>query len=136
MREIKSEQGDLLAIHIAANAPEKQGSQFYCSDDDFIQVASHQYPAGKIFAAHQHKEVDRKVTLTQEVLFVQKGALQAAIFDLEKKMIESFILNQGDLIVLLKGGHGFTVLSEETRFLEVKNGPYLGAEADRFRLFQ
>ncbi len=136
MREIKSEQGDLLAIHIAANAPEKQGSQFYCSDDDFIQVASHQYPAGKIFAAHQHKEVDRKVTLTQEVLFVQKGALQAAIFDLEKKMIESFILHQGDLIVLLKGGHGFTVLSEETRFLEVKNGPYLGAEADRFRLFQ
>ncbi|MEZ5044605.1 MAG: hypothetical protein R2828_32215 [Saprospiraceae bacterium] len=135
MREIKSEAGDLLAIHISATTSTKEGSEFYCQDSDFIQLASHQYPAGKVFAAHQHKIVERAVTLTQEVLFLQKGAMQAAIFDLERKMVASFTLNKGDLLVLLQGGHGFTVLEQDTRFLEIKNGPYLGAEADRFRLF-
>ncbi|MBX2873041.1 MAG: hypothetical protein KTR30_13095 [Saprospiraceae bacterium] len=136
MPEIRSEQGDLLAVHIPAVEPNKEGSKFYSADEDYIQLATHQYPAGKIFAAHQHHPVERQATLTQEVLILQEGSMQAAIFDLEKKLVASFTMQKGDVIMLLKGGHGFTVLDDNTRFIEVKNGPYLGAEVDRFRLFQ
>lgn len=137
MPEIRSEKGELLAVHLPAQAASvQQGSQFYSADEDFIQLATHRYSAGKEFAAHQHYPVERQATLTQEVLILQEGALQAAIFDLKKKMVASFTLEKGDVIILLKGGHGFTVLADNTQFIEVKNGPYLGAAVDRFRLFQ
>lgn len=137
MPEIRSEKGELLAVHIPAQASaRKEGSQFYSADEDFIQLATHRYSKGKEFIAHQHHAVERQATLTQEVLILQEGAMQAAIFDLEKNMVASFTLEKGDVVMLLQGGHGFTVLADNTRFLEVKNGPYLGAEVDRFRLFQ
>jgi len=136
MPKIRSEKGELLAIHLPAQTPVQEGSQFFSADEDFIQLARHKYPTGKEFAAHQHHPVERQATLTQEVLILQEGSMQAVIFDLEKNEVASFRMEKGDVIMLLQGGHGFTVLSEDTQFIEVKNGPYLGAEVDRFRLFQ
>jgi mannose-6-phosphate isomerase-like protein (cupin superfamily) len=40
-------------------------------------------------------------------------------------------LESGDVILLIKGGHGFEVL-EELEMIEVKQGPYLG-EQDKVR---
>ena len=42
--------------------------------------------------------------------------------------------SEGDILILLTGGHGYEILTEGTQVLEVKNGPYVGAEADRRRL--
>ena len=42
----------------------------------------------------------------------------------------------GQAIILLDGAHGFKVHSKNCRFLEIKNGPYLGAELDRKRIEQ
>jgi len=39
-----------------------------------------------------------------------------------------------ETLILLKGGHGYEILEDGTRVLEVKNGPYPGAEVDRRRL--
>jgi mannose-6-phosphate isomerase-like protein (cupin superfamily) len=39
--------------------------------------------------------------------------------------LESRILNAGDLILLIRGGHGFKVL-EDLEMFEVKQGPYAG----------
>lgn len=45
--------------------------------------------------------------------------------------MERVILEAGDTILLVSGGHGFTVL-EEVEMIEVKQGPYSG-EADKKR---
>jgi hypothetical protein len=37
-------------------------------------------------------------------------------------------------MVLLAGGHGYEILEDNTKILEVKNGPYLGASEDRKRI--
>ena len=37
----------------------------------------------------------------------------------------SHILNKGDVIILMRGGHGFHVI-EEVEMIEVKQGPYIG----------
>jgi len=47
--------------------------------------------------------------------------------------INEAILTDGDLIVLLSGGHGFEFL-EETKMIEVKQGPYTDREHDKILL--
>lgn len=135
MREIKGHSG-LLALHLQAEDLASEGSHFFCRESDFIQLASHRYGAGKAFTAHQHHPSPRVAERTQEVLILLSGSLKADIYDHDRSLAESFTIKQGEVIVLLDGGHGFTALSEGACFLELKNGPYPGAEKDRFRLFQ
>jgi len=45
--------------------------------------------------------------------------------------LESRVLEAGDVILLIKGGHGFEVL-EDLEMFEVKQGPYAG-DADKAR---
>ena len=39
----------------------------------------------------------------------------------------------GDVIILLRGGHGYDILEDGTQVLEIKNGPYVGPDKDRRR---
>jgi hypothetical protein len=53
-------------------------------------------------------------------------------FDEQQNYLESRDLKAGDVILLVKGGHGFEVL-EEIEMIEVKQGPYAG-DQDKTRL--
>ena len=44
-----------------------------------------------------------------------------------QELLDSKILEAGDVILLIKGGHGFKVL-EDLEMFEVKQGPYAGDE--------
>ncbi len=131
--EIKDD-GKILARHIPAEDVWGEGLNFFSANDDFIQVGSWGYPSGKILAAHTHNIVDRKVPWTQEVLYVRSGSLLASIYDLSREKVAEIKVLAGDIIVLLNGGHGYSILEDNTQVLEIKNGPYAGAEADRTRL--
>lgn len=50
--------------------------------------------------------------------------MRADIFDSDRYPIDSVELEGGDVIVLVSGGHGFTVM-EPVEFIEVKQGPYV-----------
>ena len=67
---------------------------------------------------------------------IQKGSIQASIFDEDEEhtLLDSFVVNQGEILVLLNGAHGYKILEDGTQVVEVKNGPYLGAEVDRVRI--
>jgi len=134
MREIKSNiDGSVLARYIPENEW-GDGLKFYSDDEDFIQVGTWAYSEGKELLAHRHNRVDREVFRTQEVVFVYCGSLRADIFDIDDTLLESITAGVGDFIVLLGGGHGYHILKEDTKVLEVKNGPYPGADVDRTRL--
>ena len=45
-----------------------------------------------------------------------------------------FNASEGDVVILLRGGHGYDIIEDGTQVLEIKNGPYLGAEVDRRRI--
>ncbi len=49
----------------------------------------------------------------------------------EQQYLESRVLEAGDVILLVTGGHGFEVL-EEVEMIEVKQGHYVG-ERDKTR---
>ena len=132
---IEIKEGEIvLARHIPSHAAWKDGLNFFSLNEDFIQVGIWGYGAGKELKAHIHNEVNREVLWTQEVLFVRKGRLRANIFDTKENKIAELEVNSGDVIILLRGGHGYDILDDGTQVLEIKNGPYVGPDMDRRRL--
>lgn len=131
MREIKKNDS-VLARHITSDDL-SNGLNFFSEDEEFIQVGAWSYNSGKEINAHVHNKFPRTADRTCEVLYVISGALKANIFDLDKQLVETLAVKSGEALILLECGHSFTVLNENTRVLEVKNGPYFGAETDRQR---
>jgi len=62
----------------------------------------------------------------------QSQPVRVDFFDDQKNYLKSKILNQGDVVLLAAGGHGFQML-ESSEIIEVKQGPYAG-EKDKIRL--
>lgn len=133
MTEIKD--GEVvLARHVSADQVWGQGLSFFSKDEDFIQVGSWGYERDKALLAHIHNEVERQVLWTQEVIYVKSGRIMAHIYSTIEEKVADIEVKEGDVIILLRGGHGYTILDDGTQVLEVKNGPYVGAERDRRRL--
>jgi mannose-6-phosphate isomerase-like protein (cupin superfamily) len=117
---------DTLAI-IVRNNFHKDGIHFFTPNQFSQQLAYMSHPSGKEIEPHIHKKVQREVNYTQETLFIRKGKLQVDFYTDEQEYVESRILESGDVILLIKGGHGFKVL-EDLEMFEVKQGPYAGDE--------
>ncbi|MEG0091318.1 MAG: hypothetical protein RSA20_05825 [Oscillospiraceae bacterium] len=131
--KIVEKDGLILAKHIT---PEdwNEGLSFFSNDNEFIQVGAWKYDAGKELLAHIHNEVERKITRTCETLYIVSGAIHAKIYSLGEELVDEFDVHTGDVLILLDSGHGYSILEDGTKVLEVKNGPYLGAEIDRRRI--
>lgn len=123
----------VLARYIPADSW-KEGLSFFSKDNEFIQVGSWKYGKGKELLAHIHNKVQRKISRTQEVIYVVKGKVEASIYTLDKIFVQKLIINRGDFLILLNCGHGYKILEDNTQVLEVKNGPYLGPNIDRKRI--
>jgi mannose-6-phosphate isomerase-like protein (cupin superfamily) len=116
----------LLAIIVRKNF-DKPGISFFTPNEFSQQLAYMSHPAGKEIQPHVHKRVPREVHYTQETLFIRKGKLQVDFYSNNQEYCKSRILEAGDVILLIKGGHGFKVL-EDLEMFEVKQGPYAGDE--------
>jgi hypothetical protein len=121
-----------LAI-IIRSAPFMEGLHFFSNERDFQQVAIWEYNKGKELAPHIHltKPIIPTFMLTQEVVYVIEGRLMVTIYDEGEHPVYSVTLIKGDTLINLAGGHGYTVMDDGTKVLEVKNGPYFGRALDR-----
>ena len=120
----------LLAI-IVFHRFNEPGIHFFTPNELSQQLAYMHHPVGKIIQPHVHNPVTREVQYTQEVLFIKRGKLRVDFYNDQQQYLESRILEAGDVILLVTGGHGFEVL-EEIEMIEVKQGPYVG-EQDKTR---
>lgn len=127
------DRGLTLAIIVRGN-DWKKGLGFITSEEDYQQVGTWNYDKGQKLAPHIHLSVSREVMHTQEVVHIKRGSLRANIFTVDRELLKSIELREGDTIILLNGGHGYDILEDNTQVLEVKNGPYPGAEKDRERI--
>lgn len=116
---------------IIRNDYHEDGIHFLTPDDYSQQLAYMHHPTGKVIAAHVHNEVHRSIHITQEVLVLKRGKLRVDFYDDDRRYLESRVLYEGDIILLVSGGHGFEVL-EEVEMVEIKQGPYAG-EGDKVR---
>ena len=120
----------ILAIIISANY-EKEGIAFFTPDDFSQQLGYMNRPVNYIIPPHVHNVVERKVELTQEVLYVKRGKVRVDFYADDRSYLESRIISTGDVILLAHGGHGFKML-EQSEMIEIKQGPFCG-EMDKIR---
>jgi hypothetical protein len=128
---IRAQSGDVLAIVIRAwFMPDK--TTFVTPQNLTQQAGFVVYPAGGRCPDHTHRPIERRINGTPEMLLVRRGQAEARIFDADRRLVAQPLLEQGDVILLVSGGHGFRML-EDTVLLEIKQGPYVGLdEKERF----
>ena len=126
--------GDSVLAIIIRDADWEEGLNFISSESDYQQVGTWGYNRGQKLSSHIHLIAPREVLRTQEIVFIKDGRIRADIYTEKEKLLKSVELDKGDTLILLNGGHGYEILEDNTRVLEVKNGPYLGAERDRKRI--
>lgn len=114
--------GKLFAI-ILRSGFEKEGVNFFTPEDNPLQLGLLKHKRGTKIKPHIHKNA-------QEVLHMQRGKMEVFFYSENGKKIKNVILNAGDTILLLSGGHGFNI-QEDSKIVEVKQGPYLGVERDK-----
>ena len=134
MKTEKIMDGDLILAIVIRNSDWEEGLNFVSSEEDYLQVGIWGYNKGKKLEPHIHLLAPREVLRTQEVVFVKDGRIKADIYTEKGEFLKSVELRKGDVIILLNGGHGYEILEDNTRVLEVKNGPYVGADKDRKRI--
>jgi len=108
-----------------------EGIKFFTPDDFTQQLGYMNRPKDYEIPPHVHNPVVREASYTKEVLIIKKGRVRVDFYTDKQEYLESRILNQGDIVLLAFGGHGFKML-EESEIVEVKQGPYAG-EKDKTR---
>jgi uncharacterized protein YjlB len=126
--------GDNIVAIIIYNTHADEGVNFFTPHDFPQQLGFQKRPKGDVIAPHTHKPITRQITHTQEVLFIRSGRCRINLYDTEGNHLEARELKGGDIILLAHGGHGIEVL-EDIEFIEIKQGPYLGAD-DKAHYFE
>jgi hypothetical protein len=105
---------------------------FVTPDSYYQQAGFVVYPKNGIIPRHLHLPLQRHLVGTPETLLIRKGRVEAELYAMDRTLLLTTILETGDIIQLVSGGHGFRCL-EDTVLLEIKQGPYTGlVEKEKF----
>ena len=125
--EIKKD-GKILAIILRSAASDKN-VEFVTPKEFPMQLGVHKRKKGDYVKAHEHIPFGRLKNLAvQEVIFVKKGKLLVGLYH-KKKVYRKVIISSGE-IILLNTGHNVKFL-EDTKMIEVKQGPYREREYEK-----
>ena len=124
--DIITADGQTLCYVIRASTQPKQ-TTFITPPDAKQQVGFIVYPKGGIIARHIHRPLERHIIGMAEVLVIRSGHCQIEVYDEQENLVAVRDLFQNDVVLMVGGGHGFQI-KEDTILLEIKQGPYLGAE--------
>jgi cupin fold WbuC family metalloprotein len=102
-------------------------------ENQFLQAADLRLKKNKTFKPHKHiwKKPKKKKIIAQESWLILKGKVKFFAYDTDGKFIKSYILRSGDLSMTFQGGHTYEALTDKTRVIEYKTGPYEGIEKDK-----
>jgi len=117
--------GDRPLAIIISHEFKPEATQFITPPQHTQQVGLIVYSQGGTIVPHFHSPLERHIVGTPETLLVRSGKVEVSLYDDGQVLVARRILDVGDVLVLLGGGHGFNML-EDTVLLEVKQGPYTG----------
>jgi len=117
--------GDLVA-RIIRSEEEHGDFRFFSDDQDALQIARWNHPKGYRCKPHIHNIIPKTIHMVEEAIFVRRGELQVTFFAEDGEPIAQRTLWEGDICHTLDCGHGYTVMTDDTRVFEFKNGPFPG----------
>ncbi|PCK10097.1 MAG: hypothetical protein COA42_00435 [Alteromonadaceae bacterium] len=131
MKKILSKNGETLAI--VTNFDDHDTTAFLTDSQNEMQLGVGVLEAGHQFIPHMHKDVSRELTKTSEFIFVLHGALSIDVLDIDESVVETVVLNSNCALLQFFGGHDIRS-DAQTKYFELKQGPYLGKDADKYEL--
>lgn len=120
----------ILAIIIRSKDTENN-LEFVTPNEFPLQLGIHNRPKGDYVKAHDHFPFKNLNIPSQEVFFVEKGKLIFGIYHNGQKYKEVTV-SDGE-IIFLNSGHSIKFV-EDTRAVEIKQGPYREKENEKIPL--
>lgn len=115
-----------VIAHVFYHNIRAEGVKFLTPDTYTLQLGLIEHKAGKIIRDHIHRQdIKYKVDTTQEFLYIESGKVLIKLFNLKWEEIEQLVLTKGDFILFVGGGHGLEII-DNSRIIEIKQGPYPG----------
>ena len=103
----------------------KESKNFITDHSDPFQVGVFNLKENENIERHVHNEIAREVKTTSEALIVLNGKIKVSFYDQSNlELVDHVIVVGGELLLMLNGGHSLEIL-EDSKFLEVKQGPYI-----------
>ena len=123
----------LFALIVRRQFRKKSGINFFTPTDATQQFGFMKHKKNHFIKPHKHNKRLTRILRSTEVILLLKGTLRTDFYNNNNKYLLSKIINEGDIIMLIHGGHGFKVL-KNIEMIEVKQGPYyLASDKVRFK---
>ena len=124
-------QGELIAQ--IYNITEMNFSCFPTPENFTFQFGYGQVSDKKKLRPHIHKKLLRELSNTAEFIFVIDGSMFINVLDESSNKIASITLKSNMCLLQHKGGHSISI-AKNTRYFEIKQGPYFGNDRDKYFL--
>ena len=133
MKYIYSKADPKKILHIIHRADDFEKRKDLLDSREFLQVASIKENRETSFPPHYHlwKDTNFQKFIAQESWVVIKGTVRVDFYDTDHSFVCSEVLDAGDASITLMGGHGYTILEDDTLVYEYKTGPYFGQDLDK-----
>lgn len=123
--------GRAYALVLRADATSHEKYNFLTGPESPLQLGMNFYEAGETIKAHYHLPRQLVTTQINEFILIGEGKTTLTLFDADDQTpFVELLLETGDMVLLLAGGHGFKV-HERTKIVEIKQGPYDGKSKDK-----
>lgn len=128
VKNILSSDGDIIAMVVKKQ--DVHSLNFITPEAFPLQLGISNYKSGSKIKPHIHNRIKRTINISQEMVYVEKGRARVHFYDNKCKEVHFEVLKSGDIVFFASGGHGFDIL-EDTKIVEVKQGPFYGTEKEK-----
>ena len=118
-------QEHIRTAYAGQDIDEERNTKAHMTDDEIpLQVIVLNRPKGAVTKAHYHLVEERPSvnTTRHQILLCQRGKVRVGVFTKEGDYLGDAILNPGDLILMYEG-HEVEFLEDDTKLIEIKEGP-------------
>ncbi len=133
IKEIISQNKTLLARIISLkDIDTKINTEFFSNEEEILQCGIINYKKDLKPQFHQHYKINRNICGTSEALYILSGNATLQVSESKGQPIISEKITAGDLLNLIKGAHRIIPDNTDLLMIEVKNGPYVSQNEDKF----
>lgn len=131
-------------LHIPKHRDHQRDSghpKWYGKKENYLQVAKDNWMKDEGLPPHEHvsRQGYRKFMIENnyppihidEFIYVVAGSLLVKIYDTDDSFLIERILTEYDFFIYWKGGAAVQALTDNTRVLVIKPGPYEGPDMDK-----
>ena len=121
--QVLDSDNNLLAMLINLDNNNER-TEFFTNETLDFQAALFNLKEGEEIKRHIHNKNIRQISTTTEAIYVINGKIQVGVYDNEKNFVDEVEVNTNELILLFNGVHSMNVI-KDTKFFEIKQGPYV-----------